>query len=95
MCLSWQIVCLDVGFIICVLKQNKTKNAASSPSPYLNAASSEVNLVWYTVVLNTTAYSQLSPCRHLAIADTRIIWTAAKSTAKINYRHLTEINSCY
>jgi len=27
--------------------------------------------------------------------DTPIIWTAAKSQARINYRHLTEINSRY
>ena len=40
-------------------------------------------------------YSQLSPCGHLAITDTPIIWTAAKSLTKINYRHVTEINSCY
>ena len=41
------------------------------------------------------AYSQLSPCGHLAITDTPIIWAAAKSPAKINYRRLTEINSRY
>ena len=35
-------------------------------------------------------YSQLSPCRHLTIRDTPIIRAAALSSAKINYRHLTE-----
>jgi len=40
-------------------------------------------------------YSQLLPCGHLAITNTLIKWTAAKSPAKTNYRHLTEINSCY
>ena len=38
-------------------------------------------------------YSQLSPCGHLAITDTPIIRTVAKSPAKIHYRRLTEINS--
>ena len=28
-------------------------------------------------------YSQLSPCGHLAIMDTSLIWTAAKSPAKV------------
>ena len=36
-------------------------------------------------------YSQLLPCAHPAITDTLIIWTAAKSQAKINYRCLSEI----
>ena len=40
-------------------------------------------------------YSQISPCRHPAITDTPIIWTAVKSQEKINYRDLTEINSRY
>ena len=40
-------------------------------------------------------YSQLSPCGHLAIMDTQIIRTAAKSQAKIIYRRLKEINSRY
>ena len=40
-------------------------------------------------------YSQLSPCGHPAITDTSIIRTADKFRAKINYRHLTEINSRY
>ena len=40
-------------------------------------------------------YSQLFPCGHLAIMDTPIIRTAAKSPAKINYRCWTEINSRY
>ena len=40
-------------------------------------------------------YSQISPCRHPAITDTPIIWTAVKFQAKINYRDLTEINSRY
>ena len=31
-------------------------------------------------------YSQLSPCEHPAIMETSIIWTAAKSQAKLNYR---------
>ena len=37
-------------------------------------------------------YSQLSPCGHLAITDTPIIRTVAKSLAKTNYRRLPEIN---
>ena len=32
---------------------------------------------------------------HLAITDTMIIWSAAKSTAKIHFRRLAEINSHY
>ena len=40
-------------------------------------------------------YSQLWPCGHLAITDTPIIRTAAKSPVKTNYRRLTEINSRY
>ena len=40
-------------------------------------------------------YSQLSPCRHLAITDTPIIRMVAKSQAKTNYRCLIEINSGY
>ena len=40
-------------------------------------------------------YSQLSPCGHLAITDTPIKRTAAKSQEKTNYRRLIEINSCY
>ena len=35
-------------------------------------------------------YSQLSPYGHLAIADTPIIRSAAKSRAKINYRRLSQ-----
>ena len=40
-------------------------------------------------------FSELSPCGHLAIRNTLIIWTAAKYQAKINYRRLTEINFRY
>ena len=40
-------------------------------------------------------YSQLSPCGHLAITNTPIKRTAAKSQEKPNYRRLTEINSSY
>ena len=40
-------------------------------------------------------YSQLSPCGHLAITETPIIQTAAKSAAKTNYTRLTELNSRY
>ena len=40
-------------------------------------------------------YSQLSPCRHPTITDTPITRTAAKSLAKINCKHLTEMNSRY
>ena len=40
-------------------------------------------------------YSQLLPCGHLILTCISIIRTAAKSRAKINYRHWTEINSCY
>ena len=40
-------------------------------------------------------YSQLSPCGHLAITDTPIKRTAAKSQEKTNYRRLIEINSRY
>ena len=44
-----------------------------------------------------THYGQLSPCRHLAkyIADTPVIWSAAKSPARINYGHLRDLNSRY
>ena len=42
-----------------------------------------------------TLYSRLSPCRHPAIMDALMMWTAAKSQAKINYRCLTEIKSRY
>ena len=42
-----------------------------------------------------TQYSQLPPCEHPAITDTPIIRTAAKSPAKPNFRHLSEINSRY
>ena len=42
-----------------------------------------------------TYYSQLSPCGHLAITDTPIKRTAAKSQEKTNYRRLTEIKSRY
>ena len=39
---------------------------------------------------------QLLPCRHPAITDTPIIWTAVKSQELLNYRYLTEINChCY
>ena len=41
------------------------------------------------------SYSQFSPCGHLAITDTPIKRTAAKSQEKPNYRRLTEINSRY
>ena len=47
------------------------------------------------VTNGNSRYSQLSPCGHLAITDTPIIRTAAKSQAKIKYRRLTEINSRY
>ena len=40
-------------------------------------------------------YSQLSPCGHLAITETPIIRTVAKSPANINYRRLTERVSHY
>ena len=40
-------------------------------------------------------YSQLPPCGHLAITDTPLLQTAAKSPAKLSYRRLTEINSRY
>ena len=40
-------------------------------------------------------YSHLSPCGHLAITDTPIIRTAAKSPIKTDYRRLNEINSRY
>ena len=35
------------------------------------------------------------PCSHPAITDTPIIWTAAKSQAKVDHGCLTEINSRY
>ena len=44
---------------------------------------------------NNKGYSHLSPCGHIAITDTPIIRTAAKSPANMNCRHLTEINSRY
>ena len=34
-------------------------------------------------MLNETTYSQLSPCGHLAITDTPLIRTAAKSPTKV------------
>ena len=40
-------------------------------------------------------YSHLSPCGHLAITDSPIIRTAAKSPIKTDYRRLNEINSRY
>ena len=46
-------------------------------------------------IFRTWLYSQLSTCGHLAITDTPIIRTAAKSPAKINYRRLNEINFRY
>ena len=42
-----------------------------------------------------TSYIRLSPCGHLDITDTPIIWTAANSPVKINHRRLTEINPRY
>ena len=44
-------------------------------------------------VVQYTLCSQLLPCGHPAIMNTPLIWTAAKSPAKTNYRHLTEVNS--
>ena len=41
-----------------------------------------------------SCYSQLLPCRHLAITNTMIIRTAAESQAKIT-DILTETNSLY
>ena len=49
----------------------------------------------FSAVDDAVDYSQLSPCGHPAITDTPIIRTADKFRAKINYRHLTEINSRY
>ena len=46
-------------------------------------------------VESRSKYSQLSPCGHPAITDNPIIRTADKFRAKINYRHLTKINSRY
>ena len=40
-------------------------------------------------------YSQHLSCRYPTKMDTPIIWTAAKSLVKINYRSLTEISFCY
>ena len=40
-------------------------------------------------------YSQLLPCRHPDILGILIRQTTATSQAKTNYRHLSEINSCY
>ena len=51
-----------------------------------------VNWIYY---YRLTLYSQLSPCGHPVMTDTRILRTAAKSPAKINNRCLTEINSRY
>ena len=48
---------------------------------------------WWTAY--PFVFSQLSTCGHPAITDTPIIRTSAKSRSKINYRHLTEINSWY
>ena len=45
-------------------------------------------------ILSFLVYSQLSPCGRL-VMDTPIVRTATKSSAKINYRRLTEINSRY
>lgn len=41
------------------------------------------------------SYTQQSVASTVNSADTLIIWTAAKSQARINYRHLTGINSRY
>ena len=48
--------------------------------------------VFHSIEWNTI---QLSLSGHLAIADTPTIRTLAKSLAKINYSHLTEIYSRY
>ena len=44
---------------------------------------------------SSTVYSQFSPCGHPAITDTSIQQTAVESQGKIDYRHLTEVNSRY
>ena len=44
---------------------------------------------------STSEYSKLPPCGHLAITDTPLLRTAAKSPAGETYRRLTEINSRY
>ena len=52
--------------------------------------------IWHSFY-EVSWYSQLSSCGHRAITDTPIIRTAAKykSSAKTNYRRLTEIKSRY
>ena len=44
---------------------------------------------------NSSVFHSLALQTALGITDTPIIRTAAKSPAKLNYRRLTEINSCY
>ena len=52
------------------------------------------NFVWVSQWVCPN-YSQISPWGQLAITDTPIKRTAAKSPAKTNYRRLTEINFRY
>ena len=52
------------------------------------------NFVWVSQWVCPN-YSQISPWGQLAITDTPIKRTAAKSPAKTNYRRLTEVDSHY
>ena len=51
-------------------------------------------LGWFSEIFCGCMCSQLLPCGHRPITDTPIIRTGAKSLAKTDYRHLTEIKSC-
>ena len=46
------------------------------------------------VVIRIYGYSHFSPCRHLVILDTPLIWTAAESPAKIIDFRLKETSFC-
>ena len=64
------------------------------PTPYL-FTSHFWQKKYPSKILSTDKYSQLLPCGHPTTTDTPIIQTAAKSHAKINCKHLTEMNSRY
>ena len=75
----------------------EVKNAMKVEGDWGERCSSSLAFIFSRSFLLCTAphYSQLSPCGHPAITDTPIIRTADKFRAKINYRHLTKINSHY
>ena len=51
-----------------------------------------LSVYWISFMTSVGNYSQLSSCRHPAIRDTLIIWTAAKSQEKMRS---TEVNFRY